>query len=204
MHLTFILPLIIKYSKPKLASVQPPEPSESTRLLTPSSSTHAVLKPATQEPEVHSAAFDLGLARVSVVIDVISYTLMAVISTPVAFTVFSMTGALGMGFSPAVYSVALDLYAKRGGMETGRLFGALSVVQALCSEILGPAMFGFTYMKTVETFPRAFFYLVAVVVTAALICLSFIRLGNASSAVQDTEDVLADRNATETMLVGGL
>jgi len=38
---------------------------------------------------------------------------------------------VGMAFSPAVQSVALALYVQQGNKESGRLFGALSVLQAL-------------------------------------------------------------------------
>jgi len=193
-YLTVVLPVIIKLLKPKPPLQLPVEPSESTPLLTSATSTDIApaSQPSTQplhERDIHSVAFDLGLARVSLIIEIISYTLMALISTQVAFTVFAMTGALGMGFSPAIQSVTLEMYARRGGTETGKLFGALSVVQALCSEILGPAVFGFTYMKTVETYPRTFFFLIVAGVTMSFICLSFVRLGNESSVVHDAEDV---------------
>jgi len=207
-YMTFVLPIIIRYFKPKPASIQLPiEPAEFTPLLTPSSSARITSpsqlsapssQPLREREGLHSAAFDLGLARVSVVIDIISYGLMALIPTPVAFTVTAMMSALASGFSPAVQSVALDMYARRGGTETGKLFGALSVVQALCGEILGPAVFGLTYMKTVETFPRTFFFLVVAAVTMSFICLSLLRLGDESSVVKDTEDA---SNATQATLV---
>jgi MFS family permease len=63
----------------------------------------------------------------------ISYTLVGLASTPVAFTLFTLMGSLGGGFFPATQSVALELYSRRGEKETGRLFGALSVLQALGS-----------------------------------------------------------------------
>lgn len=95
-------------------------------------------QPNEQEPllpgrqkQNHSAYFDLNLARVSLVVELISYTLMALVITPGVFTILSMASALGTGFSPAIQSVALELYASQGGTETGKLFGALSVVQSL-------------------------------------------------------------------------
>jgi hypothetical protein len=56
---------------------------------------------------------------------------MGLSSTATAFTLFGMVGSLSGGFSPAVQSVMLALYTRRGGTETGKLFGALGVVQAL-------------------------------------------------------------------------
>lgn len=58
---------------------------------------------------------------------------MATIIDPMAFTFFGMLGAFGGGFAPAIQSVALEIYTQRGGTEAGRLFGALSVLQALRS-----------------------------------------------------------------------
>lgn len=81
----------------------------------------------------HSPSFDLNLARVSLFIEVIAYTLIGLASTPFAFALFTLMGSLGGGFSPAVHSVALELYSRRGEKETGKLFGALSVLQALGS-----------------------------------------------------------------------
>ncbi len=81
--------------------------------------------------ERHSSRFDLGLARVSLFIDIISYALLGFTTSPLVFTLSSMLGSMGTGFSPAVQSVALELYTQRGGTESGRLFGALSVIQAL-------------------------------------------------------------------------
>ncbi len=81
--------------------------------------------------ELHSSAFDLGLARVSLVIDMISYLLMALATHPVPFAAASVFGSIGTGFSPSLQSVALELYTQRGGTESGKLFGALSVVQAV-------------------------------------------------------------------------
>lgn len=94
----------------------------------PTSAAHA---PKTITKEVHSPAFDLALGRFSLLVEVIGYTLMGISPTAMMFTVFGMVGSLGSGFSPATQSVMLALYARRGGTEIGRLFGALSVVQAL-------------------------------------------------------------------------
>jgi hypothetical protein len=84
-----------------------------------------------KELDLGSARFDLGLARISLFVDVLVYALFLLVPTAVAFTVGSMLGSLATGFSPAMQSVALGLYKRRGGTENGKLFGALSVVQAL-------------------------------------------------------------------------
>ena len=56
---------------------------------------------------------------------------MATAKTGLLFTVYTMLDSLSAGYMPAVQSLALGIYASRGGQETGKLFGGLSVVQAL-------------------------------------------------------------------------
>jgi hypothetical protein len=81
----------------------------------------------------NSALFDLWLARISLVVDVIAYTAMPFASTGLAFAGFTVLSSFGSGFSPAVQSTAMELYTQRtgGSVEAGRLFGAMSVIQAL-------------------------------------------------------------------------
>jgi hypothetical protein len=57
--------------------------------------------------------------------------MMATAKTGAMFTVYTALGSLGAAFTPAVQSLALGIYTRRGGEGTGKLFGALSVVQAL-------------------------------------------------------------------------
>jgi hypothetical protein len=80
---------------------------------------------------IHSPSFDLGLAKWSLLADSITFFFLAIAQNAWQFTVFGALGCLGMGFNPAMQSVTLALYARRGGTESGRLFGALSVIQAL-------------------------------------------------------------------------
>jgi hypothetical protein len=112
------------------------------------------------------------------------------------FTIFGVLGAFGLGFNPAMQSVTLALYTRRGGTEAGRLFGALSVIQAFAyvpvlffgfdtilkyfiffsSQILGPALYGFIYARTVATFPRTIFFVTVVAVVISFILLLLVRL----------------------------
>lgn len=85
----------------------------------------------TTKKEVHSPTFDLNLARVSLFLDLLSFLGMGLATRSGLFTLFGVLGAFAAGFAPAVQSVALALYSRRGGTEIGRLFGALSVLQAL-------------------------------------------------------------------------
>ncbi|TFK36324.1 major facilitator superfamily domain-containing protein [Crucibulum laeve] len=181
--LTAVLPIAIKLFKPAPIIIElPAKPTETEPLLSrttshdeaATSSSPSTLK--TSKKEIHSPAFDLGLARASLAVEIIAYTFMGLATTPLSFTVFGMLGSFGTGFSPAVQSVTLALYARRGGTESGRLFGALSVIQALCSQILGPSLYGLVYARTVATFPRAIFFVSVGTITASFILLTFVRL----------------------------
>ena len=61
----------------------------------------------------HSAAFDLGLARYSLALEVVCYTVIAFMPTALTFTVFAMLASWGGGFNPAVQALALELYTRR-------------------------------------------------------------------------------------------
>lgn len=178
--LTLILPLAIKLCKPKPKDVsmgerEPFIPSDSND----SESSHSDSdRSSSFHLERHSSRFDLGLARVSLFIDIISYALLGFTTSPLVFTLSSMLGSMGTGFSPAVQSVALELYTQRGGTESGRLFGALSVIQALSSQIIGPSLYAFVYIKTVATFPRTMFFVGVASVCVSLACLALIRLAD--------------------------
>ncbi|KAF5369159.1 hypothetical protein D9615_009966 [Tricholomella constricta] len=143
---------------------------------TTSASSEPNSTPKTVTKELHSPAFDLRLAHASLFIEVISYTFLAIAPTALFFTVFSMLASMGAGLNPALQSVALAMYRRRGGTESGRLFGALSVIQALSSQILGPALYGLVYMKTVATFPRGIFILSMVTIMTSFALLTFVRL----------------------------
>lgn len=83
--------------------------------------------------ERHSAFFDLSLARISLFIEVIAYGAMPFAATGYGFTGLTVLSSFGSGFNPAVQSAAMELYTKRMGasVEAGKLFGGMSVIQAL-------------------------------------------------------------------------
>jgi len=106
---------------------------------------------------------------------------------------------------PAVQSLALLIYARRGGEGTGKLFGALSVVQALGGSILSPMLFGLTYSRTVATFPQAMFIVGASAVALALLCTLLVRLpkdGAAESVVMKEDGTFGDEER-ERLVPGG-
>ncbi|KAJ7510054.1 major facilitator superfamily domain-containing protein [Mycena galericulata] len=175
-YLAILLPLAIKLIK---SNSKRPRSAESEPLLADSKS-----KP-------HSASFDLSLARVSLLIEVIAYTAMPFAPTGLIFTLCTMLSSFGGGFSPAVQSASLELYTRKtgesGNVESGRLFGALSVLQALCGQIIGPSLYGIVYVKTVATFPKAIFFVSVASVVISLTCLSLVRLP--TDIKLDAEDV---------------
>lgn len=142
----------------------PSNPSEAQPLL-PQAPTHPI-----------TFKFELRLAQASLLADLAAYVLMALAPTPRVFTLASLFSALGAGLSPAAKTVALAMFLGRGGGESGRLFGGLGVVQALGVEILGPAAYGFVYMKTAGAFPGAIFWVSGGVVGLAAGLLVFVRV----------------------------
>jgi len=176
-----------------------------------------------EKKDPSSPRLDLNTARVSLVMELISYTMMATAKTGTMFTVYTVLGSLAAGFAPAVQSLAMGIYAGRGGEETGKLFGGLSVVQALgysqfvirsryvsltwhCSgSILSPMLFGFTYSRTVATFPQAMFVVGASAVTLGLLCTLLVRLpkGGADESIVVKEDGAVDDEERERLVPSG-
>ncbi|PCH37836.1 MFS general substrate transporter [Wolfiporia cocos MD-104 SS10] len=185
-HLTVFLPIIIKLLQPKPPAirlpVEPDEPlqpvpgSSAVPLRATSPAKARSHSPASSHHAQHSPTFDLLIARCSLGLEVVAYTLMAFAPSGTAFTAYSVMGAFGAGFGPAMSSIASVLYMRNGGKELGKLYGALGVVQAICSQILGPLIYGMTLIRTVATFPKAIFFVSVGTLVLSLLLLSFIRL----------------------------
>ena len=81
----------------------------------------------------HTPALDLGIAKASLALHAVSFALLAVSKNAGMFVAASLLATLAVGYGPVVQSLSLELYARRGGetSEAGRLFGAMSVIQAL-------------------------------------------------------------------------
>lgn len=126
---------VVKFFRPKPIIVDIAwQPSEDEPLLSGRNADSA--SPAAMRKELHSPAFDLNVARISLAIEAISYGAMSLALGAVPFTLFAMLGAAGSCFNPALQSAALTIYTRNGQTGSGRLFGAISVVQALRSVIL--------------------------------------------------------------------
>ncbi|KAL0568795.1 hypothetical protein V5O48_013178, partial [Marasmius crinis-equi] len=112
----------------------------------------------------------------------------------VAATAFSSMSA---GLVPALQSLALCIMQARDLLhaesnqamhngeegsakdsdsnETGKLFGALSTLQALGQMIIGPMLFGLVYSETVAQYPKAIFALACGILVASICATLLIR-----------------------------
>jgi len=192
LHLMVIVPVLIKYVKPgpQVALEIPPEEEPLLPTQDMDMNSDAVRK------ELHSLSFDMTLARVSMAMEAIAYGAMGLSSSGLPFVVSSVFLWLGSAVNPAVQCVALAVYKRNGGTESGRLFGALSVVQALCSQIIGPSLFGLVYASTVAWFPQGIFFVSAISLLIAFLCLFIIRVPKDVRGT-DTDDDVADLDRGE-------
>lgn len=71
------------------------------------------------------------------------------------------------------------------------------------SQILGPALYGLVYMKTVATFPRAIFFVSVGTIAISFVLLSFVRLpkDDRESLSTDVEETESSALAQEATLV---
>lgn len=81
----------------------------------------------------HTPTVDLSVARISLVVQMICFVIIAFSKDASMFVAAGALGALATGYSPTTHSLSLELYTRRGGLssEAGRLFGAMSVIQTV-------------------------------------------------------------------------
>ncbi|KAJ7928155.1 major facilitator superfamily domain-containing protein [Mycena leptocephala] len=182
--LILILPAVIKFVKNR--HTNPPSSHSSSEHEPLLSDTNRSIHPTPPKP----AVFDLSLARFSILMDIAMYALLPFAPTGIIFILFISLGSLGGGLIPAINSVALELYTRRIGknkpVESGKLFGALSVVQAISATMLGPPMYGLIYAATVATHPRTIFFVATGNAIFAFVILAFVRV---APDVDDDENV---------------
>lgn len=102
-----------------------------------------------------------------------------IMGTPTSFLVLTAVQSFGGGASPALQSLALAHASPR---DSGRLFASLSVLQALCAQVIGPLIFGSVFFKSVGWFPEAIFGVGALFFAGSLGSLMLVRLGGAERA----------------------
>ncbi|KAJ7929072.1 major facilitator superfamily domain-containing protein [Mycena leptocephala] len=117
-------------------------------------------------------------------------------SSEALFVVSSWIASWGAGLIPAIHSLALCIVQARelleagsaggenednaavdahAGPGSGKLFGALAVLQATGQMILGPLLFGLIYSGTVATYPKAVFVTAIGILFVALSATLLVR-----------------------------
>ncbi|CEQ42098.1 SPOSA6832_03871, partial [Sporobolomyces salmonicolor] len=123
---------------------------------------------------VHDSHFDLRLARLSLLLDLLGFLAFSLSSHRIPLFLFATAlQSLGSGASPAIQSLALAHSTPR---DAGRLFASLSVVQSLASQVVGPVVFGLTFMNTVGSTPEAIFWLAGGLCAVSGAALCTVRL----------------------------
>ncbi|KAF8136749.1 MFS general substrate transporter [Boletus edulis] len=182
--LAAVLPLIMKYFKatPIQLSSTSDEPLRGTIGPSPSRDASPLTGMApnnASEQASRPPVFDLALARVSAGLDTAVFLSMAVASTGALFALATTISSFTAGISPATQTLALHIYTNRRSQnqgEIGKLFGALSVIQALGSQIISPALYGFVYFNTVAVFPQAIMLVSMCASLLVLILFLFVRI----------------------------
>ncbi|KAF7320842.1 hypothetical protein HMN09_00170700 [Mycena chlorophos] len=153
-NLFFVLPLIVKYFKPK----------------TP------ITGASTPEEIASELRFDKHLAQGSLLMDACANIFMRISTSEAAFVAASCMSAFTSGGNPALHSLgAVCLFALGYGDEAGKLFGAVGVVNAI-SHSFSPGLFAFTYARAMlDGHPRSIFILAATLLCIAVGLLSLIR-----------------------------
>lgn len=181
-------------------------------------------KASASDSDAHSKAkaVDLLVARASLCADVSSYIASALVTTSTAFVGTTMFLSFGGGYPPAIQSLALaltqsptstgtppvnsstdeaspDATSTNGSApdDTGQLLGAMSVVSALCAQILGPPLFAMIFVATVEYLPRSIFWLSAALNAGALFFLTLIRLSRSNEDKDDDVEYVLLSNMDE-------
>ncbi|KAJ6531844.1 major facilitator superfamily domain-containing protein [Mycena capillaripes] len=155
-NLLVVLPVIVAYLKPKTP-------------ITGASSPESIAA---------ELQFDKRLAQASLSVDAIADLLVAITpsSSQFAFIAYSCLSAFTSAGNPALHSLgAVCLHALGYSSETGRLFGAIGVLNAIAHSI-SPAVYALTYSRTVSSYPKTVFCVAASLLLSAVILLGGIRM----------------------------
>ena len=83
--------------------------------------------------------------------------------------------------------------------SVGTIYGAMGVVQALCFQILGPQIYGWTLVASIQTSPKAIFWLNSAMISVAFFGMMLIRLPD--PLAEDTEGGTGGRHDERTPLL---
>jgi len=148
-------------------------------IIEPTGETEGVVDSAA---EFGASRFDLFIARSSLIVEAIGLTCLALKVPALAFVLVTMWMTLGGGSPPALNSLALSMLPNK--RESGRLFGAISVLHALGSTLISPLLFGTVFAATVGTYAPTVFILAACNTMLAIFALLFVKLEHTSAAEQ--------------------
>ncbi|THG99442.1 hypothetical protein EW145_g7263 [Phellinidium pouzarii] len=217
LYLTLVLPLIIKFfNRPKPAIQLPVEPSEPLNATSSTPMSLAAIEhPHRQHTQTtsaklapHTPSFDLALARGSLVLEVVCYSLIPLAPNVYSFSACSMLAAWGRRLQPRCAGAragtvrAPTCHARRGGDRS-----PLRRDERRASDVIfGPSMYGLTYMKTVATYPKTIFWVSSCCLTVSLIFICLVRLPRPASGhtedVEGSADAHVDRESTLIDAVG--
>ncbi|KAI6006693.1 major facilitator superfamily-domain-containing protein [Pisolithus orientalis] len=154
----------------------------------------SVGQPSSNVTIINSPSVELTLARCALASEVLACCIMATATSSYTFVIGTIIGSFSAAFTPISQALALEIYtsavsdnknqeeegegaSEEGQGEMGRLFGVLSVLQALGQQIISPAMFGFVYSRTVAlAFPQAIFVVTAICFMIAFVLLAFVKI----------------------------
>nr|XP_019043904.1 hypothetical protein I302_07179 [Kwoniella bestiolae CBS 10118]OCF22834.1 hypothetical protein I302_07179 [Kwoniella bestiolae CBS 10118] len=187
--------VVMHYVKPRFLAaeaetvnaVSHPTIAEEETIQDPSSSaiTTSSTSASTPKPQ-RSAHLDLLTVRIALILESIPYLLLALSPSPMGFVLLSILLTLGGPSNPAANSLALSLLSDPS--QSGRLFGALSVLHALGANLISPLMFGTVYAATVGTYAPTIFAIAAGSLILAQICMAFVKLDrNKRDGVEEGE-----------------
>jgi hypothetical protein len=88
-------------------------------------------EPSSGAHTMHVPSLDLAVSRVSLLVILAASVYQATGPSSTGFLGAAVLVACSSGFGPSVQSLAMELYRERGGKESGKLFGALSVLSSL-------------------------------------------------------------------------
>lgn len=187
--LTLILPLVIKWVRPKLRNVTHNEENSSFTTSENADQTPIAEDPANapSDPGI-TAQLDHKLGLLSLAFEVIAHAMMPLAPSGVVFIAIAGLGSIGSGYQPAIQSLVLALHSQRHSVDgvaggevedAGKLFGALSIMETFASGVTGPALFGIIFMNTVEVFPAAIFLASAACFALSFVLLSLVRVPRA-------------------------
>ncbi|KIO10641.1 hypothetical protein M404DRAFT_995132 [Pisolithus tinctorius Marx 270] len=197
--LTVLLPIVIKIFKSRIsASTRTPPVADdsygamSVRTSHPDQSSMG--QPSSNVTVINLSSVELTLARCALASEVLACCIMATATSSYTFVIGTIIGSFSATFAPISQALALEIYtsaasdnknqeeegegaSEEGQGETGKLFGILSVLQALGQQIISPAMYGFVYSRTVAlAFPQAIFVVTAICFMIGFVLLAFVKI----------------------------